>query len=99
MKKIRYNSIEKAINMIDRKDNDNIRVAIYVNEEDYLSADLQLEYEDRVIIISGYRIDINLMYFWDFYDLARKKLKNESEKITHELEKRNFIVEQVAYVS
>ena len=99
MKKIRYNSIEKAINMINRKDNDNIRVAIYVSEEDYLSADLQLEYEDQVIIISGYRIESNNMYFWDFYDLVRKKLKNESEKITHELEKRSFIVEQVSYVS
>ena len=99
MKKIRYNSIEKAINMINRKDNDNIRVAIYVSEEDFLSADLQLEYEEQVITISGYRIESNNMYFWDFYDLVRKKLKNESEKITHELEKRSFIVEQVAYVS
>ena len=99
MKKIRYNSIEKAINMINRKDTDNIRVAIYVSEEDFLSADLQLEYEEQVIIISGYRIELNNMYFWDFYDLVRKKLKNESEKITHELEKRSFIVEQVAYVS
>ena len=53
MKKIRYNSIEKAINMINRKDNDNIRVAIYVSEEDFLSADLQLEYEEQVITISG----------------------------------------------
>ena len=99
MKKIRYNSIEKAINMIDRKDDDNIRVAIYVSEEDYLSADLQLEYKDQCIIISGYKIELNDMYIWDFYDLARKKLKNESEKITHELKKRGFIVEQVVYVS
>ena len=56
MKKVNYNTLAKAIKEIRRtEENDNIRVAIYVNEEmGELYADLQIEYEEQCRVRSSY---------------------------------------------
>ena len=66
MKKVNYNTLAKAIKEIRRtEENDNIRVAIYVNEEmGELYADLQIEYEEQCIVLSSYELKAGEMEFW-----------------------------------
>ena len=65
-------------------DNDNIRVALYINEEDDMYCDLQIEYEDQCINISSYEIEKNSMEFWEFYEVTRKKMEKEANKLENE---------------
>ena len=94
MKKVRYNTILQGIKQIKRNhDNDNIRVALYINEEDNMYCDLQIEYEDQCINISSYEIEKNSMEFWEFYEVTRKKM----EKLENELKKYGYEVERLTY--
>lgn len=99
MKKVNYNTLAKAIKEIRRtEENDNIRVAIYVNEEmGELYADLQIEYEEQCIVLSSYELKAGEMEFWSFYELAKRKFKKQAEKVKAELEKRAYNVEILAY--
>ena len=98
MKKVRYNTIIKGIKQIKRNhDNDNIRVALYINEEDDMYCDLQIEYEDQCINISSYEIEKNSMEFWEFYEVTRKKMEKEANKLENELKKYGYEVERLTY--
>ena len=98
MKKVRYNTIIKGIKQIKRNhDNDNIRVALYINEEDNMYCDLQIEYEDQCINISSYEIEKNSMEFWEFYEVTRKKMEKEANKLENELKKYGYEVERLTY--
>lgn len=98
MKKIKYNSVAKAIKEINRNnDNDEIRIAIYVTEDDMLTADLQLEYEEQCINISSYEVEVGSIEFWEFFEIVQKKFKNEAEKVKKELEARAYEVTIEAY--
>lgn len=98
MKKVRYNTILQGIKKINRNhDNDNIRVALYINEEDNMYCDLQIEYEDQCINISSYEIEKNSMEFWEFYEVTRKKMKKEADKLENELRKYGYEVERLTY--
>lgn len=98
MKKVRYNTILQGIKKINRNhDNDNIRVALYINEEDNMYCDLQIEYEDQCINISSYEIEKNSMEFWEFYEVTRKKMKKEANKLENELKKYGYEVERLTY--
>lgn len=98
MKKVRYNTILQGIKKINRNhDNDNIRVALYINEEDNMYCDLQIEYEDQCINISSYEIEKNSMEFWEFYEVTRKKMEKEANKLENELKKYGYEVERLTY--
>ena len=98
MKKVRYNTILQGIKQIKRNhDNDNIRVALYINEEDDMYCDLQIEYEDQCINISSYEIEKNSMEFWEFYEVTRKKMEKEANKLENELKKYGYEVERLTY--
>ena len=98
MKKVRYNTILQGIKKIKRNhDNDNIRVALYINEEDDMYCDLQIEYEDQCINISSYEIEKNSMEFWEFYEVTRKKMEKEANKLENELRKYGYEVERLTY--
>lgn len=98
MKKVRYNTILQGIKKINRNhDNDNIRVALYINEEDDMYCDLQIEYEDQCINISSYEIEKGSMEFWKFYEVARKKMEKEANKLENELRKYGYEVERLTY--
>lgn len=98
MKKVRYNTILQGIKKINRNhDNDNIRVALYINEEDDMYCDLQIEYEDQCINISSYEIEKNSMEFWEFYEVTRKKMEKEANKLENELKKYGYEVERLTY--
>lgn len=98
MKKVRYNTILQGIKQIKRNhDNDNIRVALYINEEDNMYCDLQIEYEDQCINISSYEIEKNSMEFWEFYEVTRKKMEKEANKLENELRKYGYEVERLTY--
>ena len=98
MKKVRYNTIIKGIKQIKRNnDNDNIRVALYINEEDNMYCDLQIEYEDQCINISSYEIEKGSMEFWEFYEVTRKKMEKEANKLENELKKYGYEVERLTY--
>ena len=98
MKKKRYNTITQGIKKINRNhNNDDVRVAIYINEEDILYSDLQIEYEEQVINISSYELEKGSMEFWKFYELTEKKLEKEAEKLKLELEKYGYIVTRETY--
>ena len=98
MKKVRYNTILQGIKKINRNhDNDNIRVALYINEEDDMYCDLQIEYEDQCINISSYEIKKNSMEFWEFYEVTRKKMEKEANKLENELKKYGYEVERLTY--
>lgn len=98
MKKVRYNTILQGIKKINRNhDNDNIRVALYINEEDNMYCDLQIEYEDQCINISSYEIEKNSMEFWEFYEVTRKKMEKEANKLENELRKYGYEVERLTY--
>lgn len=98
MKKVRYNTILQGIKQIKRNhDNDNIRVALYINEEDNMYCDLQIEYEDQCINISSYEIEKNSMEFWEFYEVTRKKMEKEANKLENELKKYGYEVERLTY--
>ena len=98
MKKVRYNTIIKGIKQIKRNnDNDNIRVALYINEEDDMYCDLQIEYEDQCINISSYEIEKGSMEFWEFYEVTRKKMEKEANKLENELKKYGYEVERLTY--
>ena len=98
MKKVRYNTILQGIKKINRNhDNDNIRVALYINEEDDMYCDLQIEYEDQCINISSYEIEKNSMEFWEFYEVTRKKMEKEANKLENELRKYGYEVERLTY--
>lgn len=98
MKKVRYNTIIKGIKQIKRNhDNDNIRVALYINEEDNMYCDLQIEYEDQCINISSYEIEKGSMGFWEFYEVTRKKMEKEANKLENELRKYGYEVERLTY--
>ena len=98
MKKVRYNTILQGIKKINRNhDNDNIRVALYINEEDNMYCDLQIEYEDQCINISSYEIEKNSMEFWEFYKVTRKKMEKEANKLENELKKYGYEVERLTY--
>ena len=99
MKKIKYNTIEKAIKAIHRNNNDNIRIALYITcEEDINTCDLQLEYEEDCINIYSIE-DENNMDFWKFFDNMKndKTINKDINKIKKELEKLAYIVEVEAY--
>ena len=98
MKKVRYNTILQGIKKINRNhDNDNIRVALYINEEDDMYCDLQIEYEDQCINISSYEIEKGSMEFWEFYEVTRKKMEKEANKLENELKKYGYEVERLTY--
>ena len=98
MKKVRYNTILQGIKKINRNhDNDNIRVALYINEEDDMYCDLQIEYEDQCINISSYEIEKGSMEFWKFYEVTRKKMEKEANKLENELKKYGYEVERLTY--
>ena len=98
MKKVRYNTILQGIKQIKRNhDNDNIRVALYINEEDNMYCDLQIEYEDQCINISSYEIEKNSMEFWEFYEVTRKRMEKEANKLENELRKYGYEVERLTY--
>ena len=98
MKKVRYNTILQGIKKINRNhDNDNIRVALYINEEDDMYCDLQIEYEDQCINISSYEIEKNSMEFWEFYEVTRKKMEKEANKLENELKKYGYEVKRLTY--
>ena len=99
MKKVNYNTLAKAMKEIRRtEENDNIRVAIYINEEmGELYADLQIEYEEQCIVLSSYELKAGEMEFWQFYELAKRKFKKQAEKVKAELEKRAYNVEILVY--
>ena len=98
MKKVRYNTILQGIKKINRNhDNDNIIVALYINEEDDMYCDLQIEYEDQCINISSYEIEKGSMEFWEFYEVTRKKMKKEADKLENELRKYGYEVERLTY--
>ena len=98
MKKVRYNTILQGIKKINRNhDNNNIRVALYINEEDDMYCDLQIEYEDQCINISSYEIEKNSMEFWEFYEVTRKKMEKEANKLENELKKYGYEVERLTY--
>lgn len=98
MKKIKYNSVAKAIKEINRNNNnDEIRIGIYVTEDDMLTADLQIEYEEQCINISSYEVEVGSIEFWEFFELVQKKFKNEAEKVKKELEARAYEVKIEAY--
>ena len=98
MKKVRYNTILQGIKQIKRNhDNDNIRVALYINEEDNMYCDLQIEYEDQCINISSYEIEKNSMEFWEFYEVTRKRMEKEANKLENELKKYGYEVERLTY--
>lgn len=98
MKKVRYNTILQGIKQIKRNhDNDNIRVALYINEEDNMYCDLQIEYEDQCINISSYEIEKSSMDFWEFYKLTEKKMEKEANKLENELKKYGYEVERLTY--
>lgn len=98
MKKVRYNTILQGIKQINRNhDNDNIIVALYINEEDNMYCDLQIEYEDQCINISSYEIEKNSMEFWEFYEVTRKKMEKEANKLENELKKYGYEVERLTY--
>ena len=98
MKKVRYNTILQGIKKINRNhDNDNIIVALYINEEDDMYCDLQIEYEDQCINISSYEIEKNSMEFWEFYEVTRKKMEKEANKLENELKKYGYEVERLTY--
>lgn len=99
MKKVNYNTLAKAMKEIKRTEgNDDIRIAIYINEEmGELYADLQIEYEEQCIVLSSYELKAGEMEFWSFYELTQKKFKKQAEKIKSELEKRAYKVEILAY--
>ncbi len=98
MKKVRYNTIPQGIKKINRNhDNDNIKVALYINEEDDMYCDLQIEYEDQCINISSYEIEKNSMEFWEFYEVTRKKMEKEANKLENELKKYGYEVERLTY--
>ena len=98
MKKVRYNTIPQGIKKINRNhDNDNIIVALYINEEDDMYCDLQIEYEDQCINISSYEIEKNSMDFWEFYEVTRKKMEKEANKLENELRKYGYEVERLTY--
>lgn len=98
MKKVRYNTILQGIKKINRNhNNDNIIVALYINEEDDMYCDLQIEYEDQCINISSYEIEKNSMDFWEFYEVTRKKMEKEANKLENELRKYGYEVERLTY--
>ena len=98
MKKVRYNTILQGIKKINRNhNNDNIIVALYINEEDDMYCDLQIEYEDQCINISSYEIEKNSMEFWEFYEVTRKKMEKEANKLENELKKYGYEVERLTY--
>ena len=98
MKKVRYNTILQGIKQIKRNhDNDNIRVALYINEEDNMYCDLQIEYEDQCINISSYEIEKNSMEFWGCCEVTRKKMEKEANKLENELRKYGYEVERLTY--
>ena len=98
MKKVRYNTILQGIKQIKRNhDNDNIKVALYINEEDDMYCDLQIEYEDQCINISSYEIKKGSMEFWEFYEVTRKKMEKEANKLENELKKYGYEVERLTY--
>lgn len=99
MKKIKYNTIGKAIKQINRNNNDNIRIALYITcEDDINTCDLQLEYEENCINIYSIE-DENNMDFWEFFDNMKedKTINKDINKIKKELEKLAYIVEVEAY--
>ena len=98
MKKVRYNTILQGIKKINRNhNNDNIIVALYINEEDDMYCDLQIEYEDQCINISSYEIEKGSMNFWEFYEVTRKKMEKEANKLENELRKYGYEVERLTY--
>ena len=97
MKKIRYRSIPQGIREIKRIYGDDVRVAIYINEEDELYCDLQIEYGEQCINISSYELEKGSMEFWEFYEVASKKMKKEAEKLENELKKYGYEVERLTY--
>ena len=98
MKKIKYNTIGKAIKAINRSGDDNIRIALYItNEDDINACDLQLEYKEDCINI--YSIEDDKMDFWEFFNTMKedKTINKDINKIKKELEKLAYIVEVKAY--
>ena len=98
MKKIKYNTIGKAVKAINRHNNDNIRIALYITEEDDINTcDLQLEYEAETVNI--YCIEDDTMEFWSFFDTMKedKAINKDINKIKKELEKLAYNVEVEAY--